>query len=230
MIRTSFPLAALILMLSGCATRAVRTDLTVCEATNDVMAAAATMSAEALETSLAVVELEGMARELATRRLRIQQRLIEQLQASFETGDLEVDTREGQMVVRLPGEVLYAVGETDLTEGGREALDRLAEVLKDHPRQRFMVTGHTDDLPVGDTPRYRSNRELSVLRALSAVEHLEGAGVDPSQLIAAGFGEHQPQRTNSTEDGRAANRRLEIVLLPQIFGDGAPSEPVAAAE
>ncbi len=228
MTRTMIALLALLAGLSGCAARAVRADLSVCEATKDVMGAVASMSAEALETTLAVAELEGVARELALKQLAEQQQLIEQLQASFETGDLEVDTRDGQMVLRLPGELLYPVGETELTGEGEAVLDRLAAVLAAHPRQRFMVAGHTDDLPVGASTRYRSNRELSVLRALSAVDYLERAGVDPAQLIAAGFGEHQPQRANATEGGRAANRRLEIVLLPQIFGDGAPSEPVAA--
>ncbi len=221
--------AAVLGMTSGCAARYQHElEMAVCTASNEALGAVATTAAEVAKTTAAVAELEGTARELTRIQLRSAQAIIARLQASFDACDIEIETRDGQMVVQLQGSVLYSVGEIELTPEGEQALEKIAEMLKENPDRRFLVAGHTDDMPVGSDQRYRSNRELSVLRAVSAVEFLESRGVPPAQLIAAGFGEHQPLSANDTEDGRARNRRLEIVMLPVIYGDAAPSGVAAA--
>jgi len=220
-------------VLSGCATKnlkmdlqGLQDDLVVCEVTNDTLGVVADTVVVALETTVAVAELGDMARQLAQMQVEAQEETIAHLEASFDAGDLEIVTRDGQMVIQLPGEVLFAQGETSLTDEGHDALARVAAALRGRPG-RFLVAGHTDDVPVGTTPRYSSNRELSILRSLSAVEVLEAEGVAPDQLVAAGFGEHQPLHANSSDDNRASNRRLEILFIPQVYGEGAASDPVA---
>jgi len=244
----SLALAFCVGVLSGCATKHLKMDLQllqgdldVCEVTADTLGVVADTAAAALETTVAVAEWGDMARQLAQMQIEIQEDTIAQLEASFDAGDLEIVTRDGQMVLQLPGEVLFAQGETSLTDEGRDAMARVAAVIRDRPG-RFLVAGHTDDVPVGVTPRYSSNRELSILRSLSAVEVLESEGVAPDQLVAAGFGEHQPLHANSSDDKRASNRRLEIVFIPQVYGNdinsmqevgalfpGAPLESIVAS-
>jgi chemotaxis protein MotB len=81
----------------------------------------------------------------------------------------------------------------------------------------FLIAGHTDNTPVkADATAYHSNWELSVLRATNAVAFLQQAGVPPTQLGAAGSGEHMPDATNDNEKGRKENRRLEIIVMPKL--------------
>ena len=102
-----------------------------------------------------------------------------------------------------------------LTEEGRDALARVAAVIRDRPG-RFLVAGHTDDVPVGATPRYSSNRELSIKRAAAVLSVLEASGVDKHLLSHLGYGEFLPDSENESDIGRAANRRIELILLPRL--------------
>jgi chemotaxis protein MotB len=119
------------------------------------------------------------------------------------------------MVVKLPAEVLFASGSAQLSEAGHAPLKELAAVLKQFPDRRFMVAGHTDNVPIGPS-NYKSNWELSTARAVTVTEFLASAGVNPSRLTAAGYSEYDPIKPNATDAGRSENRRIEIVLLPNV--------------
>jgi chemotaxis protein MotB len=94
-------------------------------------------------------------------------------------------------------------------------LKELAGVLKQFPDRRFMVAGHTDNIPIGPS-NFKSNWELSTARAVTVTEFLASSGVNPGRLTAAGYSEYDPIRPNATEAGRSENRRIEIVLLPNV--------------
>jgi chemotaxis protein MotB len=95
-------------------------------------------------------------------------------------------------------------------------LEKVAKVLKNQPGMEFMVEGHTDNVPF-KKGELLDNWDLSVKRSTTIVRLLQNQyGLDPAKIIAAGRGEYQPLTSNSTADGKAANRRTRIVILPEL--------------
>jgi len=162
-------------------------------------------------------ELEDLRKEHAdaAKRLALFKTLGERLQKMIDAGKLSVGVRRGQMIVKLPAEVLFASGSAQLSPEGQGPLRELAGVLKQFPDRRFMVAGHTDNVPIVSA-NYKSNWELSTARAVTVTEFLASSGMNPAKLVAAGYSEYDPIRPNSTDAGRSDNRRIEIVLLPNI--------------
>lgn len=124
--------------------------------------------------------------------------------------DVALQKTERGVRVRLKEAMLFPVAEAVLEERAGVPLAVIAEALKDVPHE-VVVEGHTDDRPVlGGT--YRSNWELSVARSHAVLARLAAAGLAPARLVAAGYGEFQPAATNATPEGRAANRRVELLI------------------
>jgi chemotaxis protein MotB len=149
------------------------------------------------------------------RRNEIYAQFVERLQDMIDAGQLSVNIRNGRIVIELPDNILFDSGRAELNEGGRQALTQVAGILAQFRDRRFQVEGHTDDRPIRSA-RYPSNWELSAARALAVVHLLVEAGVDSRNLSAAGFGEYQPRADNATAQGRQLNRRIEIVMLPNL--------------
>lgn len=124
--------------------------------------------------------------------------------------DVEVLVDKGRVSFRVSNEILFPSGQATLTEQGGAVLSRLAEVISASPHD-VAVEGHTDDVPI-QTLRFPSNWELSTARATSVVRSLMAAGVAPTRLRAAGYAETRPLQSNQTAEGRAANRRVELIL------------------
>jgi chemotaxis protein MotB len=164
----------------------------------------------------------------ADKRLAAFKSFAEKLRKMIDAGKLEVTTRQGRMIVKLPAEILFASGSAQLSEAGHAPLKELAGVLKQFPDRRFMVAGHTDNVPIGPS-NFKSNWELSTARAVTVTEFLASSGVNPSRLTAAGYSEYDPIRPNATEAGRSENRRIEIVLLPNVNEISALSKAAATA-
>lgn len=144
---------------------------------------------------------------------------ITQLQAQFakmiDTGQLKVFARRGGLVVELPAEVLFRSGSADLSEKGELSVLEVGFILKQFPERRFLVVGHTDNLPLRNAS-FEDNWELSTARALTVTHVLVKAGMKSSSLMAAGAGEHDPISGNARPADRQRNRRIEIQLLPAI--------------
>ena len=155
------------------------------------------------------------ARAAAEARSQVFRDLMKRLQDMISAGKLKVEIRKGRMIVKLDDKILFDPAKTKLKEAGKEALKQLAAVLKDISKRDFLVAGHTDNVPI-KTRKYPSNWDLSAARAVEVVKFLQNEGVDPRHLGAAGFSEHDPVGDNSVEDGRRTNRRIEIVLMPNI--------------
>ncbi|HEY3448474.1 MAG TPA: OmpA family protein [Myxococcales bacterium] len=122
-----------------------------------------------------------------------------------------VETSETEITVGVPSSVTFASGEAALTPAAREPLEKIAEILRTVPNA-VRVEGHTDNVPMRGA-KFPSNWHLSAARAQSVVRLFQEKGLDPRKLLVVGFGETRPRRDNATEDGRAANRRIEIKLL-----------------
>ncbi|MCD6500087.1 MAG: OmpA family protein [Deltaproteobacteria bacterium] len=148
-------------------------------------------------------------------RTRLFRRLALKLRAMIQAGSLNVTVRKGRMIVNMANKILFDPGRAKLKQAGKEALQKLAAVLREIPDRDFVVAGHTDNRPVKHS-RYRSNWSLSAARAVEVVAFLEKAGVLPRHLSAAGFSSFDPVGDNATVEGRAANRRIEIIVMPKI--------------
>jgi chemotaxis protein MotB len=146
--------------------------------------------------------------------LRERDSLAGQLRKMIDSGRLEVELRRGQLVVKLPAQVLFPSGSAVLSKDGEEAVAEVARVLKAMPRQ-FTVAGHTDNVPVKNAD-FDDNWELSTARAVTVTSVLIDRGVKPARLVAAGYGEHAPIASNASEAGRRRNRRIEIILEPDL--------------
>ena len=147
----------------------------------------------------------------------------------IDAGKIQVVIRQGRMIVKLPAEILFASGSADLSKEGQPALAEVAAVLKQFPDRRFMVAGHTDNVPIGPS-RFKDNWELSTARSVTVTEFLISVGMKPNHLVAAGYGEFDPVRSNTSDGGRKENRRIEIVLLPNLAEiPQLPVEPAASA-
>jgi chemotaxis protein MotB len=161
------------------------------------------------------------AEELARRERQQQERLAAfrtmlcRFRAMIESQQLRVRIVRGRMVIELPSNILFRSGSADLSEEGEGALNQVAAVLREIGNRNFQVAGHTDNEPIRRS-RFSSNWELSSVRALQVVEYLEEQNVNPSHLSVAGYGQHAPVASNDSETGRAENRRIEIVLMPNL--------------
>ena len=162
-------------------------------------------------------ELEELrkARMMAEQRTKTFRELVRRLQSMIDSGKLKVNIRKGRMIVQLSDKILFDPGKIKLKDDGKAALQQLATVLKDIGNRDFLVAGHTDNVPI-KTRRFGSNWELSAGRAVVVVKFLQEQGVAPKHLSAAGFSEYDPVGDNANPEGRKSNRRIEVVLLPNI--------------
>jgi chemotaxis protein MotB len=162
-------------------------------------------------------ELEELRRQRAEseQRLAAVKQITTKLQKMIDTGKLKVLLRGGRMIVKLPAEVLFPSGRAELSPSGEAALAEVAGALREFQNRKFMVAGHTDNLPVSDN-KYKNNWDLSTERALNVTEFLIKSGMRPQSLVAAGYAEFDPAASNGTAAGRQENRRIEIGLLPNI--------------
>jgi len=128
--------------------------------------------------------------------------------------------------LKMKDKILFASGSATIGADGREALKKVAEALRGLKGKAIRVEGHTDNVPTGAGGAFASNWELSAARALAVVRFLQEAGIDPTRLSGAGFGEFQPIQSNETPEGRSLNRRIDITLVP-LEGAIAPA-PAAA--
>ncbi len=165
-------------------------------------------------------ENRGLRRQLGQYEVDLAEANMMLLQTPDEVSYPELDSvgisygeRGGDIVFRVPNQITFASGKASLSGGGKDALKELASVLmRDYGSGTFSVEGHTDSDKISKS-KFKSNRELSVARAMEVHTYLvEQCAVPDEQCIVAGFGEYQPIAENSTADGKAQNRRVEIVV------------------
>jgi chemotaxis protein MotB len=195
-------------------------DLDACGAARAKMEKEASDTASTLTSSRA--ELEGLRNEHADaeKQLASFKALTEKFQKMIDSGKLQIMLRHGRMVVKLQASVLFASGSAELSKDGKDALHEVAGILRKVHDRSFMVAGHTDSMPIDPKANppspFKNNLELSTARALTVAQHLITSGMNPAHIVAAGYGEHEPVQSNAHEAGRQENRRIEIVLLPNV--------------
>jgi chemotaxis protein MotB len=176
--------------------------------------------------------LEQQRRALEEYKRRAEQ--LEQIRKRFETLreklkkltdlGLKVQVRANRMLIQLPGDVLFDSGRDKLKDRGIEILTAVAEVIRNDDelaRRHFQVAGHTDSIPLAGGA-FRDNWGLSAMRARSVLKYLTdsidegGGGLDATKWSAAGYADTDPVANNDTPDGRQQNRRVELVVVPNV--------------
>lgn len=126
-----------------------------------------------------------------------------------------LELQDRGLVISLADNILFDSGKAKLKEAANPTLDKIAVVVKTSAlKKNIGIEGHTDNEPIKYSG-WRSNRELSTARANNVYHYLIDQGVDPSRITTMGYGEYRPITANDTAEGRAKNRRVEIVILPE---------------
>ncbi len=172
------------------------------------------LQASVVQMREALAELNRRKRE-SEKRIGEYRELVRKFKALTDAGQLVVKIVGGKMVVGLPSDVLFASGSARLSTKGEETVAQVAKLLSQIPERHFQVEGHTDNVPI-KTAQFPSNWELAAARAGHVVAVLIAGGLDPKRVSAASFGEHSPARPNDSPEGRMANRRIEIVVVPDL--------------
>lgn len=134
----------------------------------------------------------------------------------FNSDELSVKLKDGKVYVAMSDKLLFESGSARVDKRGKEALAKLAEVLNKQNDIDVFIEGHTDNKPI-NTVQFKDNWDLSVIRATSVVRILtKDYGVSPLQIQPSGRGEYMPVADNSTTEGRARNRRTEIIMAPKL--------------
>ncbi|MFT7071945.1 OmpA family protein [Patiriisocius sp. Uisw_017] len=137
--------------------------------------------------------------------------------SNFEGNGLTVEQRDGKVYVSMENKLLFASGSWDVNERGREAVVALGKVLGDNKEIAVLIEGHTDNVPYGEKGLIKNNWDLSTKRATAIVNILtENNNIPKDNLTAAGRGEYAPISDNTTTEGRAKNRRIEVILTPKL--------------
>lgn len=163
-------------------------------------------------------ELEELRKQHAEaeKRLAAFRALTARFQKMIDAGKIQVAFRNGQMIMKLPAGILFASGKADLSPDGVATLTEVGSILKEFADRKFLIAGHTDNVPLPHHGRFKDNWELSTARALVVARTLVAQGVTSTSLGAAGYAEFDPVADNATEPGRQENRRIEIVVVPNI--------------
>ncbi len=163
-----------------------------------------------------VAELENViaSKDAAMTKLK---NAISKALTNFEGKGLTVEQRNGKVYVSMENKLLFKSGSWTVGSEGRKAVEQLGDVLAENPDIAILIEGHTDNVPYKGNAQLSGNWDLSTKRATSIVKILkENASINAENLTAAGRGEFAPIASNDTADGKAKNRRIEIILTPKL--------------
>ncbi|WP_298900762.1 OmpA family protein [uncultured Psychroserpens sp.] len=163
-----------------------------------------------------VAELENViaSKDAAMTKLK---NAISQALTNFEGKGLTVEQRNGKVYVSMENKLLFQSGSWAVGTQGKQAVKQLGSVLADNPEIAILIEGHTDNVPYKGNSQLSGNWDLSTKRATAIVNILrENSSINPENLTAAGRGEFAPIATNDTAEGKAKNRRIEVILTPKL--------------
>ncbi len=145
--------------------------------------------------------------------------LVSDLEKQVKNHEVTIKAFEEKITVTFVDHILFELGKATITPKGRKILKKVGEVLKNVHDKQIRVEGHTDNIPIKSKSRFRypSNWELSAARAAAVIRHFQKkTGLDPRYLEAVGYSFYKPIASNETVEGRARNRRVNIIIAPKL--------------
>ncbi|MFH1239494.1 MAG: flagellar motor protein MotB [bacterium] len=146
--------------------------------------------------------------------------LVGDMKKELDEGKIQITQLENKFTVSIVDKILFESGQVEVKEAGRAVLKRIGDILKKVADRQIRIEGYTDNVPIGRdlVSKYPTNWELSATRAINVAKYLQGeTGIDPTFLSVGAYSQYRPIADNSTPEGRAKNRRIEIVLVPMDF-------------
>ena len=145
------------------------------------------------------------------------EQLVAKMKGEIDKGQVTISELKGKLTVNMVDAILFDSGKSEIKPEGLVVLGKVIEILKTVSDKSIRIEGHTDNQPIlgSLTQRYQTNWELSAARAINVARYLQKQAIEPANLSAAAFGEFKPVADNMTPEGRAKNRRIEIVLVPK---------------
>jgi chemotaxis protein MotB len=145
------------------------------------------------------------------------EQLVDKMKSEIAKGQITISELKGKLTVNMVDAILFDSGRAEIKPDGLVVLGKVIEILKSVDDKAIRIEGHTDTMPITGSlaQRYPTNWELSAARAINVARYLQKQTINPASLSAAGFGEFKPVADNATVEGRAKNRRIEIVLVPK---------------
>lgn len=165
-------------------------------------------------------ELDDLQSEIQAEGLKQSEELAEKVEEAVQennlTGDIEMQVTAQYVQLTMKGSLLFNSGSAELKEESKPVLDKVGLILERYAAGTIEIEGHTDNVPMSGR-RFANNNELSAGRALSVFDYMmETTNLDPAHIKTSGRGEYVPIADNSTEEGRAKNRRVEIRIYNEI--------------
>lgn len=161
-----------------------------------------------------LLKQENLAKE---REIQLLKESISQALFNYEGKGLTIEEREGKIYVTMENDILFKAGSWKIDDNGEKTVNALGTAIANNPDIEVLIEGHTDNEPYKGNGNIINNWDLSTKRATSIVEILtKNENINPKNIIAAGKGEFDPIADNSTEEGQAKNRRIEVILTPKI--------------
>jgi chemotaxis protein MotB len=191
------------------------------KAKQDLEADKSAMLSDTSRLQASIEEMKSALADLSKRKAEADSRIAEfkgllnRFKSLIDAGKLKVKISDGRMVVELASDVLFSSGSANLSKDGRASIAEVAGLLADIPDRKFQIEGHTDNVPIA-TPHYPSNWELASARALTVLKTMIDAGMPAERISASSYADSKPAQPNDTVEGRAANRRIEIVVVPDL--------------
>jgi chemotaxis protein MotB len=221
--------------LTGCVTAGKYHDLEDADAKTQAQLAACDTERSDLQKRLGITstqktQLEGSVADMRraleeanTRKAETEKRLAEfrELTDRFknlvDAGKLTIKFQYGHMLIALSSDVLFASGSAQLSAAGKLAIKEVSELLGDLKNKNFQIEGHTDNVPI-HSKQFPSNWELASARATSVLNTMLASNFPPDHISTASYASYEPVDDNSTDTGRAANRRIAIAIVPDLSG------------
>lgn len=179
-----------------------------------------TEDSESLDEVEQITDAESLAQKLEEQRIERSEQLAEQVQEAVDesnlTGQIDVQFTSQYVQLTLNGAILFDSGQAQLKQEVLPILSNVAVILERYATNTIEIEGHTDNVPISNS-RYANNNELSSARALSVFDYfVDNTNLDPANIKTSGRGEYVPVADNSTPEGRAANRRVEIRIYHEL--------------
>ena len=169
------------------------------------------------EDAVGEMEEHELKEALEEKQMEASQELAEEIQEAIEEGEIEnevfLNYTSQYVELTIQGSILFNSGKVDIKEDAIPVIDKVGQILEAYAGGTIEIEGHTDNVPMSGGGKYSNNDELSSGRALSIFNYfVENTNLDPSKLLHTGRGEYDPIADNSTDEGRARNRRVEIKI------------------
>ena len=162
-------------------------------------------------------EIAGLqkAKEEVQKASQTYEQLLDKMKSEISQGQVTISELKGKLTVNMVDAILFDSGKAEVKADGLAVLQKVVDILKTVNDKMIRIEGHTDNAQIRGslTAKYATNWELSAARAINVTRFLQKQGLEPASLVAAAYGEHKPVSPNDSEEGKAKNRRIEIVLV-----------------